>query len=278
MDDEAAFITRLIGFGLSEKEAHLYLHLLKYGPKTPSPLAKALKTYREDVHRTLTSLIEKGMVRPSLDSPTVYAAVDLDTALGSALQKQESELREMETRKRELQELSKQQRFRPSDEVSTFKIIKSIKELVVAMLPILDSMHEDWVMAVPSAAAVIASQFGINEAAYQFIERGGTVRVILYDITYPIIETVQEMMDNGEDVRHFGQEGIIFTIFDKAICMSGINADITHFSLNQPIAALWTDDSIYARYLMSTFEMLWGQSVPAAERIKELLKEGPSQA
>jgi len=278
MDDEAAFITRLIGFGLSEKEAHLYLHLLKYGPKTPSPLAKALKTYREDVHRTLTSLIEKGMVRPSLDSPTIYAAVDLDTALNAAVRKQESELREMETRKRELQELSKQQRFRPSDEVSTFKIIKSIKELVVAMLPILDSMHEDWVMAVPSAAAVIASQFGINEAAYQFIERGGTVRVILYDITYPIIETVQEMMDNGEDVRHFGQEGIIFTIFDKAICMSGINADITHFSLNQPIAALWTDDSIYARYLISTFEMLWGQSVPAAERIKELLKEGPSQA
>ena len=278
MDDEAAFITRLIGFGLSEKEAHLYLHLLKYGPKTPSPLAKALKTYREDVHRTLTSLIEKGMVRPSLDSPTIYAAVDLDTALNAAVRKQESELREMEARKRELQELSKQQRFRPSDEVSTFKIIKSIKELVVAMLPILDSMHEDWVMAVPSAAAVIASQFGINEAAYQFIERGGTVRVILYDITYPIIETVQEMMDNGEDVRHFGQEGIIFTIFDKAICMSGINADVTHFSLNQPIAALWTDDPTYARYLMSTFEMLWEHSIPAAKRIKEVLKEGPTQA
>jgi sugar-specific transcriptional regulator TrmB len=83
---------------LSEKEAQLYLHLLKYGPKTPSPLAKSLKTYREDVHRTLTSLIEKGMVRPSLDSPTMYAAVDLDTALQAALKKHESELREMQAR------------------------------------------------------------------------------------------------------------------------------------------------------------------------------------
>ena len=92
-DDD--FITRLIGFGLSEKEARTYLYLLKYGPKTPSPLAKSLKTYREDVHRTLTSLIDKGMVRPSLDSPTIYAAVDLDNALESALKKQESELREM---------------------------------------------------------------------------------------------------------------------------------------------------------------------------------------
>jgi sugar-specific transcriptional regulator TrmB len=54
-----------------------------------------MKTYREDVHRTLTELIEKGMVRPSLDSPTMSAAVDLDNALESALKKQESELREM---------------------------------------------------------------------------------------------------------------------------------------------------------------------------------------
>jgi DNA-binding MarR family transcriptional regulator len=65
-DDE--FTRRLIGFGLSKKEALLCLHLLKYGRKTPLLLAKSLKTYRGDVHRTLTSLIEKGMVRPSLDA------------------------------------------------------------------------------------------------------------------------------------------------------------------------------------------------------------------
>jgi sugar-specific transcriptional regulator TrmB len=91
MDGDEEFITRLTGFGLSEKEARLYLHLLKHRLKTPSPLAKAQKTYREDVHRTFTSLIDKGMVRTSFDSPTVYAAVDLDTALGSALQKHDSE-------------------------------------------------------------------------------------------------------------------------------------------------------------------------------------------
>ena len=74
------------------------------------------------MHRTLASLIEKGMVRPSLDSPTIYAAVDLDAALGSAVKKHESELREMEARKQELQELSIKQRFRPSDEVSTIPL------------------------------------------------------------------------------------------------------------------------------------------------------------
>ena len=60
---------------------------------------------------TLTSLIEKGMVRPSLDSPTMYIVEDLDTALQAALKKRESELRWMEARTRELQELAKQQGF-----------------------------------------------------------------------------------------------------------------------------------------------------------------------
>ena len=42
-------------------------------------------TYREDVYRMLTSLIDKGMVNPSLNSPTVYAAVDIKIALAYAL-------------------------------------------------------------------------------------------------------------------------------------------------------------------------------------------------
>jgi HTH-type transcriptional regulator, sugar sensing transcriptional regulator len=274
-DDE--FTHQLIGFGLSEKEAQLYLHLLKYGPKTPSPLAKSLKTYREDVHRTLTSLIEKGMVRPSLDSPTIYAAVDLDTALESALKKQESELREMEARKRELQELAKQQQFRPSDEVSTFKIIKSIKELVAIAIPLIDSLQEEWLVAAPAYATVIASLFGINDAAYEFIKRGGKVRAII-DISYQVIEPVREMIAIGEEVRHIDEHGVTFVVYDRKNSLSAINAEINRISLNEPVSGIWTDDPAYAQYLASTFEMLWKQSVPAEERIQELLEQGPPQA
>jgi sugar-specific transcriptional regulator TrmB len=273
-DDE--FTTRLIGFGLSEKEAHLYLHLLRYGPKTPSPLAKSLKTYREDVHRTLTSLIEKGMVRPSLDAPTVYAAVDLEIALEAALKRHKSEMREMEMRKWELQELAKQQRFSPSSEVSTFKIIKSVKELVAATIPLLDSMQEEWLVVVPGLATVVASLFGINDAAAALIQRGGKVRTLV-DISYPIIDNVQELLHIGEEVRHTDQHGVMFVVYDRKHSMTNMNPPRSA-SLNAPMTALWTDDPTYALYLASTFEMLWKQAVPAEERIQELLEQGPPQA
>src|SRR5665647_2261541 len=251
-DDE--FTSRLIGFGLSEKEAQLYLYLLKYGPKTPSPLAKSLKTYREDVHRTLTGLIEKGMVRPSLDSPTVYAPVDLETALESALKKQESELREMGARKRELQELSKQQRFQPTDDVSTFRIIKSVKELVSVTITLTSAAKNGFLYVVPGEMLVIASLFGINAEAKKIVEQGGSIRGIS-DVRYTDIAPAQEVLDIREDLRHYNNyRGVYFAVVDTRHCVSAINVDINRIGLDEPISLLWTNDPIYADYLTATFE------------------------
>jgi sugar-specific transcriptional regulator TrmB len=275
-DDE--FTTRLIGFGLSEKEARFYLYLLKYGPKTPSPLTKSLHTYREDVHRTLTSLIEKGMVRPSLDSPTVYAAVDLDKALDSAVKKHESELREMEARKQELQELAKQQQFRPSQEVSTFKIVKNMKELVGVSLSRTASIKEEHIFVFPTGALPIGALAGITEAFATLVARGVRVRGIVdisgTDASYAETELVQELLDGGADIRCLDRyEGLCFSVSDRKTCVSIINAQ--RISLSAPIAAIWADDLTYAKYLTSTFELLWAQAVPAAQRIKELLEKRP---
>jgi sugar-specific transcriptional regulator TrmB len=275
-DDE--FTRRLTQFGLNEKEAQLYLHLLRYGPKAPSPLAKSLETYREDVHRTLTSLIEKGMVRPSLDAPTVYTAVDLKTALEAALKRHESEMREMEVRKRELQEIAQAQRFRPAGEAASFKILKTMKDVVAITLSALASAEEDWFAVVPPILTVFSSLFFVEDDK-KFIDRGGRIRFIT-DITYPYVELIQEHLDARMEVRHFDKySGVLFCAFDGKIGLSAINAaDVKCVSLKEPVSVLWTDDQAYARYLVSTFELLWQQSVPAAERIQELLEQGPPQA
>ncbi|MGZ4904283.1 MAG: TrmB family transcriptional regulator [Halobacteriota archaeon] len=277
MANEDDFITHLMGFGLTEKEAQCYFYLLKYGPKTPSPLAKSLHTYREDAHRTLQSLIKKGMVRPSLNSPTLYTAIELETALDSALKKHEAELHEMEARKQELQELSKQQRFRPSDEVSTFKMLKSIKELVAASITSVTSIKEELLYVVPDHMLVIASAFGINEEVKNLIDNGGIARGIS-DITYSCVDAAQELLDIGEDLRHYDHYvGVYFSVLDKRLCFHSIH-NAERISLTEPIVVLSTDDTTYARYLASLFELLWKQAVPAEERMRELLEQGPPNA
>ena len=59
------------------------------------------------------------------------------------------------------------------------------------------------------------------------------------------------------------------------VCVNAINADLRRMSLDESMSALLTDDLTYANYLVSTFEVLWEQAIPAAQRIEELLKEGP---
>ena len=132
----------------------------------------------------------------------MYVAVDLDTAPESALKKHEGELHEMEARKRELQELAKQQRFRPSDGVATFKIVKSIKDVLGAALPVFLSRKESfWV--VNREGVKFSAAFGILEAEREFIESGGQCCGIS-DVTYRIIDVIRYHLDIGADVRHIG--------------------------------------------------------------------------
>ncbi len=278
-DDE--FLDRLIDFGLSDKEAETYLYLLKHGPRTPSPLSKSLHTYREDVLRTLTALVDKGMIHPSLDSPTLYTAVDIDTALESALKKRENELREMEARKQQLQELSKQQQFRPVEAIATFKIISNMKDLAGDVLASVASIKENVDFVFPTWVVTLASYFGEPDVFKTLLMRGVKIRIIA-DLTckdapcagIEPIEPIQELLAEDIDVRYLDHyHGLSFAVSDKKACMSIINGDLSDVSLKSPVTVLWTDDRAYARSLTTTFELLWSQSVPAEQRIKEYLEE-----
>jgi hypothetical protein len=115
------------------------------------------------------------------------------------------------------------------------------------------------------------------ESVREFIDRGGKVKGIS-DIPYPYIELAQLCLEIGIELRHIERySGILFIVFDRKNVIHFINADFKRISLDEPVSALWSDDPTYANYLASTFELLWEQTIPAAQRIEELLKEGPPQ-
>jgi hypothetical protein len=161
------------------------------------------KTYREDIYRMLTDLIERNG-EPLTRDAAVHAAVELGIALETALKKHESELRELEMRKQELQEISKQQHFRPVDGFSISKILKRIKEVIEASMSIVASIEKRWLLVDPPIALVVSSLYGVIEGSEKLMERGGIVGIIT-DISYPYIESAQQHLDVGEDIRHYDQ-------------------------------------------------------------------------
>jgi len=238
MGDASTFNMRIVRFGLSEKEARLYLHLLKYGSKPSTLLAKSLKTYREDIYRTLGSLTEKGMVNPSLDSPTVYAAVDIKTALDTTLKKHENELLEMEMTKQELQELSRQQRFLPSNEFPTYKILKTVKDVFSSTVRVFESAVYDIMFIIPAYALSIASRYGDHGNVEKASQRGVRLRGIT-DISYANLDTVREYADLyadfGYELRNYYQyHGLFFLVSDGKENLSMINAISRAFHSMKP--------------------------------------------
>jgi hypothetical protein len=107
------------------------------------------------------------------------------------------------------------------------------------------------------------------------MRKGGRVRGIT-TISYPYIGEIINFLDDGMDVHHFHQYlGIFMLLGDETESISTMTINEESLSIDTPIVALWNTNPTYAEYLMSTFNFAWEQSVSAAERIEELLKEGP---
>lgn len=62
--------------GLGEAEAAIYVHLCVTGPAKAGDLARALDIHRNEVYRSASRLVERGVVETTLERPSRYAAVD----------------------------------------------------------------------------------------------------------------------------------------------------------------------------------------------------------
>jgi hypothetical protein len=153
-------------------------------------------------------------------------------------------------------------------------IITNITDAIAIVSQILESAENEVIWLVPRASLPYALRYNIIEKSKPLIQSGVRMRGIA-DFSYPYIDMLQKLLYAGQDVRHFSKyKGIFMVVADKK-SISSMSIDVENLSLDTPIVALWNDDSTYTEYLMSTFELAWEQAVPAAQRIEELLKEGP---
>ncbi|HYA60632.1 MAG TPA: hypothetical protein VED16_00945 [Candidatus Acidoferrum sp.] len=163
-------------------------------------------------------------------------------------------------------------RFQP---MTNGTIITRIQDAIVMGSEIVESAQNEVMWLAPRPTLVYASQFGIIEKFQTLIQKGVTVRGIS-DLSYVYIDTVRELLDIGQNVRHFEKyQGVFMVLGDGRKSISTISVDAENLSIDDPVVAFWCEDPTYIEYLTSTFELVWEQAIPAAQRIEELLKEGP---
>ena len=92
----------LQNFGLTKKEAQIYLHIAKYGIQSGIDIANKTKTAQAVVYRTLKILQRKGFIESTLESPARFTAVPFEDILDTNIKARQQETEQIENAKKQL--------------------------------------------------------------------------------------------------------------------------------------------------------------------------------
>jgi sugar-specific transcriptional regulator TrmB/pimeloyl-ACP methyl ester carboxylesterase len=157
----------LLDYGLTSKEADIYIFLAKNVILTGGEISKRTKIARSLVYRILKNLQTKGLVEPTLESPTRFVAVPFDKALDLIIKSKKQEALKVEREKQDLladwKTISKTE---PAVEYERFVIIEGNKKIHLKMLQMLKDAKKHFSGTLTISGLARAEQFGVFDAAY----------------------------------------------------------------------------------------------------------------
>ncbi|MGZ8937243.1 MAG: hypothetical protein ACXW02_07150 [Halobacteriota archaeon] len=159
----------------------------------------------------------------------------------------------------------------------TGTVITSVKDVLAAALGIVESAQKEVVWIIPASINTLSLTYGGVDKIKAFIQKGGLSRGAV-QISPANITEIQMFLDTGEDIRHSDEVHEVFMfVGDKQQSISSLNIGVKEFTLDTPVTAFWSESLTYAEYLLTSFENVWSEAIPAEERIQELLEQGPAQ-
>jgi sugar-specific transcriptional regulator TrmB len=113
-------VEALTGLGLTERQAKVYLALLRIGPSKAEAISKASSVHRPEVYRVVDRLQEIGLAEKHLSTPTMFNAVPINDAVEVLIGRKTSELKETCKKAKSLIH-----RFAPKNRFAERKLVES---------------------------------------------------------------------------------------------------------------------------------------------------------
>jgi sugar-specific transcriptional regulator TrmB/pimeloyl-ACP methyl ester carboxylesterase len=173
----------LTDFGLTKKEAEVYLFLAKYEILTGGEIAKQKKIARSLVYRILKSLQSKGLVETTLETPTRFIAIPLDKVIDLIIKtKQDEALQVQKLKKTLIEDWKKVTKSKPKLNYERFVVIEDSKRIYSKVLQMILATKERFVGLLTASTLARADQFGIFEVLHN--------RLLNLGISYQLVTNV----------------------------------------------------------------------------------------
>jgi sugar-specific transcriptional regulator TrmB len=162
----------LKNFGLTEKEAEVYIFLAKRGALKSGQISKQLKKNKGQVYRILSNLKKKGVVEATLEFPTRFVAVPLEKTINAFIKSRREEISLVERTKQDLlrdwEKISKIEAELTSEK---FSVIEGNKKIFQKILEMVEKTQSKLSATSTVTDLVRAEQFGVFDTVYAHPKR-----------------------------------------------------------------------------------------------------------
>jgi sugar-specific transcriptional regulator TrmB len=252
-------------FGFQDREARLYLLLLRRGRATARALTLESGIDRVLAYRTLDGMHARGLVQVTAERPRRYVALSPTVLLERSITERRRSLAEDVELARTLAEQLPQVTAAILEGAPRFQLITGTAATYPFIREMLARAEHDVSVLMTYRAfreSVAARTF---EPLAPFVRGGGRFRLVIEDdprlpATLRPFDAARRRYDTVE-VRTFGPQRARMTVVDAKEALVFVVPEANRSSLDE--VALWTDTADFARAQQAHFESLWDRAQPA---------------
>lgn len=267
-DDHGELVERLVAFGLDEREAKLFVHLMIHGPSRASDAAAATKLRRTETYRALEALAQRGFLTARLTRPVIYEVVSLEALFTDLFARHEQRKADMlRLRERVETTLAAAQESRPQQaERLGYKVLQGRRAILASVETALRQAKGG-----QSMVSTIFRPFSatLQNRAYQITLRraaeGLPMRLLLRD--EPGMErALQPLLAYPHvNIRFFEPaHPIRFTVIDSREIIYWLVTDPSDSVDARDDVAMWTNAPDFIAAQQTLYEALWRSGRPAS--------------
>lgn len=271
-------IKELVTYGLTPVQAQAYLTLLRLGSATAKSISGSSDINRVDIYRALRHLKKLGLVEETLGNPNEFVSVDPDQALDILIASKLRVVDQLSASRIPLQE--RLQEFKNEsasygyqdkeiDESQMFLKVVWGEQMFRRVQNVVLRAEKEIVTIFAPSVMVIYDQMGIPDLERERRQNNVKIRALTNIVPYNVQQC--QAYSKIVELRHnnLPPSQLRYTIADgeKLILPVGEPPN----TINEG-TALWTNSKVLISALMADFEALWDNSIPAEDRIKQLLQ------
>jgi pimeloyl-ACP methyl ester carboxylesterase/DNA-binding transcriptional ArsR family regulator len=269
----------LKNFGLTEKEAQVYIFLAKHGVLTGGEISKQTKMHRPIVYRILKSLQKKGVVESTLESPIRFSSVPFEKVLNENIRIKYEEANLLEKAKNGLlSDWKKVYGTRIVPDVGKFVVIEGNRKIYSKISQMIQQAKNQFSAILTVQGLVRNEQFGVFDAIYTHPLKSKIKFHFLTELSNQNLKAMKLLrtkLKTGFDLKG-RNPGSSFAMLprmvirdnEEALFFISPKSDI--FSAGQDEACICTNNASLVQALTGIFQDSWRDSTDVDERIREI--------